>query len=150
MPPMITPAPTSRIDPSLARGVLDEVVEATATHPAFLKISIPNTSYELHLLPTGHVATAPGKRIVGTIRARCRRIDEVLTGGRFIEPVYGRPRRVQGTIVAIDTPGNAIVVDATVPIHCTPTDPRQKATDFKPGQLVSFDVLDGATFTPAT
>jgi len=71
------------------------------------------------------------------------------TGGRYVEPVYGRPRRVQGSVIAIDQANNAVVVDATIPIHCTPTDPRQKATDFQPGQFVSFDVLEGATFTPA-
>jgi hypothetical protein len=149
IPPMITPSPTSRIDPALARGTLIESVEATATKPAFIKLAFPNTSYEMHLLPTALITTEPGKRLIGTIRARCRRIDVVGTGGRYVEPVYGRPRRVQGTVIAIDAAQGAVVVDATIPIHCTPTDPRQKTGDFQPGQLVSFDVLDGATFTPA-
>ncbi|QYO64365.1 hypothetical protein [Leptolyngbya sp. 7M] len=83
-------------------------------------------------------------RIIGIIRAKARRIDEVTTGGRYIEPVYGRPRRVQGTVVAIEP--DAVVVNAGMPIHCTPTDPRQRPGDFKPGQFVSFDVLEGATF----
>jgi hypothetical protein len=48
----------------------------------------------------------------------------------------------------IGTRGTALIVDATMPIHVEPTDRRQKATDFKPGDLVSFDVLDGATFVP--
>jgi len=146
---MITPAPTSRIDPTLARGTLVETVAATATRPEFVKISFPNTSYEMHLLPVGPISALPGKRIIGTIRARARRIDITQTGGRFIEPVYGRPRRVQGTVVAIDPGNNAVVVDATVPIHCTPTDPRQKASDFQVGQFVGFDVMEGATFTQA-
>ena len=145
---MITPAPTSRIDPRLARGVLAQVTPATATTPEFLKLTFPNTSYELHVLPAGPIATPPGKRIIGTIRARARRIDTVETGGRYIEPVYGRPRRIQGTVIAIA--GDAIVVDAGVPIHVTPTHPNQKASDFREGQFVSFDALDGATFTPAT
>jgi hypothetical protein len=42
--------------------------------------------------------------------------------------------------------GNEVVVDAGVPIHCTPTDPRQKAGQFEVGQFVSFDVMDGARF----
>jgi hypothetical protein len=83
------------------------------------------------------------------IRARCRRIDVVGTGGRYVEPVYGRPRRVQGTVISTDASRNTVVVDAAIPIHCTPTDPRQKATDFQTGQLVSFDVLEGATFAPS-
>lgn len=144
---MITPAPTSKIDPALARGTLVEIVPATATKPEYVKVAFPNTSYEMHLLPTGPVSAQVGKRILGTIRARARRIDTTDTGGRFIEPVYGRPRRVQGAVLAVA--GDAVVVDATVPIHCTPTDPRQKAADFQPGQFVGFDVMDGATFTQA-
>lgn len=145
---MITPSPTTRLGPGLARGVLDGLDAPTATRPACVRVSIPNTGYVLHLVPAGAIASRPGARIVGTIRARVRRVDEVATGGRYIEPVIGRPRRVQGTIVSIDDAGNAIVVDAGVPMHCTLTDPRQRATQFEPGQLVAADVLDGATFEP--
>ena len=144
---MITPAPTTRIDPRLARGVLAEVVAPTATKPGYIKLTVPNTSYEFHLLTDGPVCSQTGKRIVGTIRALAKRIDVVETGGRYVEPVYGRPRRVQGTVLAIEN--GAVVVDAGVAMHCTPTDPRQKAEQFQPGQLVSFDVLDGASFAPA-
>lgn len=144
---MIQPAPTSRIDPKLARGVLAGAAAQTATKPACVKLTFPNTSYELHLVPTGPVTTPEGRRIIGTIRARAKRIDVVKSGGRFIEPVFGRPRRVQGTVVAID--GGSLVVDAGVPVHAEPTDPRQKPGDFAHGDLVAFDVLEGATFAPA-
>src|SRR5258705_13109213 len=97
---MIHPAPTSRIDPGIARGTLVESAPASATKPATVTIAFPNTSYELHLHPTAPVATQPGKRILGTIRAKCRRIDVVDTGGRYVEPVYGRPRRIEGSVLA--------------------------------------------------
>jgi hypothetical protein len=42
----------------------------------------------------------------------------------------------------------AVIVDAGVPIHTTPTDPRQTPDQFQAGQLVSFDAEPGATFTP--
>jgi len=143
---MISPSPTSKIDPSIARGTLGSVVAATATRPAYITFNVPNTSYELHLLPTSEVKTQPGKRLIGTIRAQARRMDVVQTGGQYIEPVMGRPRRVQGTVIAIA--GDAVVVDAGVPVHCRPTDTRQQASQFSVGQFVSFDVLDGSTFTP--
>jgi hypothetical protein len=143
---MISPHPTSRIDPAVARGVLLEVVPATGIKPAYIKFGVPNTSYELHLIPASPVKVPPGKRLIGRISAHARRIDVVTTGGQYVEPVFGRPRRVQGTVVR--TQAGAVVVDAGVPIHCTPTDPRQKADQFSPGQFVSFDVMDGATFTP--
>lgn len=144
---MIYPAPTSKIDPVLARGVLAEVIPATATKPALIKLTFSNTNYEMHLVPAGPVSTPVGKRIVGVVRAQARRVDVVTTGGRFVDPVYGRPRRVQGTVVLVNEGRRSIVVDAGMPIECELTDDRQKPGDFAVGQMVSFDVLDGATFT---
>lgn len=144
---MIYPAPTSKIDPTLARGVLLEASTPGAT-PAFVKLTFPNTNYEMRLLTTGPINTPVGKRIVGVIRARARRVDVVQTGGRFVEPVYGRPRRVQGTIVAVNEGRRSIVVNAGAPIECELTDERQKPGDFEVGQFVGFDVFGGATFTP--
>lgn len=139
---MIHPAPTTPIAPTLARGVLES---ASDSH---LVIEFPNTSYQLHLVPTSPVASPVGKRIVGTIRAQARRVDVVNTGGSYVEPVAGRPRRVQGRVVSTDAQHNTIVVNAGMPIHLALTDQRQHAGQFQIGDLVSTDVLDGATFTP--
>ncbi|HYE61058.1 MAG TPA: hypothetical protein VD997_03600 [Phycisphaerales bacterium] len=136
---MITPSPTSKIDPALARG---ELLGSTSSHIVF---GVPNTSYQLHLVPTSPISTPVGKRLVGTIRVQARRIDVVGTGGQFVEPVFGRPRRVQGTVVRVE--GGAVVVDAGVPIHAVPTDSRQRAEQFEVGQMVSFDAVAGGTFT---
>lgn len=145
---MITPSPTTKIEPHLARGVLEDVVPAVGTRPGHIVLGVLNTSYQIHLQATTDVHVEKGKRLVGTIRARARRIDVVQSGGRYVEPVFGRPRRVQGVVVGIDPGTNSVVVNAGVPIVCAMTDTRQKATDFAAGQFVSFDVLDGATFTP--
>lgn len=143
---MITPSPTSKIDPTLARGVLAVNVPATVKGPAHIVLSVPNTSYELHLVPTAPIGTPTGKRLIGKISVKARRIDVVDTGGQYVEPVLGRPRRLQGTVIGIRD--GAVVVDAGVPVHATPTDPRQSPDQFQPGQLVSFDAEPGATFTP--
>ena len=147
---MITPAPTSKIAPHLARGLLEHVVVETATKPAYIVFSVPDTSYKIHLRATVPITSAVGKRLVGTVRVKARRLDVVDTGGRYVEPVFGRPRRVQGTVVSTDAAANTVTVNAGVPIACELTDPRQSADQFQPGQLVSADVLDGATFTPST
>jgi len=139
---MITPQPTTKIDEKLARGVLARVDESDGQQT--VTIAFPDTNYEIQLIVDGDIVCKTGKRIVGTVSARAKRIDVVDSGGRFIEPIYGRPRRVQGRVVAIE--GDAVVVDAGVIVHCTPTDARQNAADFEPGQLVCFDVLKGATF----
>lgn len=144
---MITPAPTTPIDPATARGTLAEIVPASATRPGHIVFAVPNTSYAMHLRcdpPPGPERV--GKRLLGTIRAQGRRLDVVTTGGRYVEPVMGRPRRVQGTVVRIED--GKLVVDAGMPIHLALTDGRQKAEEFTVGQMVTCDVLEGATFTP--
>lgn len=146
---MLKPAPTSKIDPSLARGVLAEHHPETPTQAARVVLTFPNTNYRVHLLPTAAITTEVGKRAIGTIHAKARRADVVTTGGRFVEPVFGRPRRVQGTVLSRDTSKNVLLVHAGFPIHCALTAPNQKAADFADGDFVSFDVMDGATFTPA-
>jgi len=147
---MIDPAPTTKIPPSTARGVLASRMPETATKPAMVVLTFYNTQYELHLLPVGDVvspANAPeGKRVEGSIRADAKRVDVVTSGGRYVEPVHGRPRRVQGSIVATDNTKNTITVNAGVPIECRLTDRRQSAAQFEVGQFVSFDVMRGATF----
>jgi len=146
---MIDPAPTTKINPGLTRGVLNEICAETATKPAHLVLGLYNSDYNLHLLPSGEITTHVGKRILGCIRAEARRVDVVKSGGKYIEPVIGRPRRVQGRVIETDTSRNAITVDAGAAFICRLTDHRQRASDFEPGQFVSFDVLNGATFTQA-
>ena len=87
---------------------------------------------------------------MGTITARARRVDTVPSGGKYVEPVIGRPRRVQGRVIghASGSGGDRLIVDAGVPMHFTLTDGRQHPKDFAVGDMVSFDVLDGACFTP--
>ncbi|MFN0134091.1 MAG: hypothetical protein ACKVW3_16375, partial [Phycisphaerales bacterium] len=107
---MIFPAPTTKIDPRLARGTFLGLEPATATRPEHVKLSFHNTSYELHLVATAPVAVPVGKKAIGSIRAKARRIDTVDTGGRYVEPVFGRPRRVQGVVIAAES--GEVIVDA--------------------------------------
>ncbi len=148
--PMLKPAPTTKIDPDLARGRLEEILPASATHHALLVVSFPNTSYRLRLEPAGGVerfSEHVGKGVVGRIHARAKRVDVVGAGGRYVEPVHGRPRRVQGSILSVNEKGATITVGAGAPLVCALMDTRQKAGMFEPGQFVSFDVERGATFT---
>lgn len=146
---MLHPAPTSRIDPTIARGELAELHPSSGDRPSHVVLTFPNTNYRLQLVAGAPISAELNKRILGVIRARARRVDVVNTGGRYVEPVYGRPRRVQGSVIACDIASRTIVVDAGMPIHCELTDARQSAEGFAPGQFVSFDVMDGATFQQA-
>lgn len=146
---MLEPAPTTAIDPGLARGVIAEVLPATATRPAYAVLTVHNSDYRLHLLPHGTHGPAAlearkGARAIGRIRASARRIDVCGTGGKYIDPVVGPPRRIQGRVLA--NTGGVLVVHAGVPIACKPTSPGQKAEQFPLGEMVTFDALPGATF----
>lgn len=132
----------TRIERNIARGVLSESSDDR------IVLGIPGTDYELHLAVYQKPSTQIGKPIAGTIRAQARRIDVVHTGGRYLEPVYGRPRRVQGEIVAVDPGAQTVTVHAGVPIVCK-TEGAQRAEQFQVGDFVSFDVRAGASFTPA-
>ncbi|MEM1212492.1 MAG: hypothetical protein AAGI68_09365 [Planctomycetota bacterium] len=91
---------------------------------------------------------AAGQRVKGVIRAEAKRMDVIAAGGRYVEPVHGRPRRVQGRITGGDAGANVVDVSAGPAVVVTPTAPGQRAGDFMVGQMVSFDVLRGAVFTP--
>ncbi|MFG0326871.1 MAG: hypothetical protein ACF8SC_06350 [Phycisphaerales bacterium JB037] len=142
---MIEPHPISKLAPTIARGVLAEKGPTVAGRPESVVIEFPNTDYQLHLRPTGPVHAEVGKRVLGTIRVEARRIDRVGTGGRYVEPIYGSPRRVQGTIVAIED--GTLIINAGMPIHTTPTAPGQTVDDFAVGDFVTFAAMPGATFT---
>lgn len=128
-----------------SRGVIDEVGADS------LVLTIPGTEYRLGLTTRGQVGGAwltAGKKARGVIRVNARRIDVVTTGGRYIEPVYGAPRRFQGTIIAIDVEANTVAIRAadSVVFVCTPSGGK-RATDFSEGALVATDILPpGAEF----
>ncbi|MFM9956967.1 MAG: hypothetical protein ACKVZJ_02740 [Phycisphaerales bacterium] len=135
------PAPAT---PAEARGVL---VESSSSK---VVISFPGSDYQLHLAPERPVTTPPGKRILGIIKAQVRRIDQVRTGGQFVEPVMGRPRIIQGRVVEVNASPNGpgtITVLAPMPILLKLSD-LQRADQFKPGDLVNTHALPGATFSP--
>lgn len=149
---MLEPAPTTRLDPALSRGTLAEVRPATATRPGVVVLTVPNTEYRLELRPVGDDPTPfegrVGTTVVGIIRAEARRLDLCGAGGRYVEPVFGRPRRVQGMVREVRAPENVVVVSAALglALNLTPTAPGQAAGQFKEGDFLTCGVLDGATF----
>lgn len=113
-------------------------------------LGLASTEYQLHLLVDSPVTPSVTGKVTGTITAQAQRVDKTQagTGGRFIEPVYGRPRRIQGRVTATDTSANTITVLAACPVVCSFAT-AQSASDFEVGQLVTFDVKPGAKFAQA-
>jgi hypothetical protein len=110
-------------------------------------LSIPATDYELHLsFNVDSAAVRPG-RARGTIHARALRMHRATAGGRFIEPIQGTPRIVQGAVRRVDGSRGRVLIDAAVPMWVSPP-PAQDLDDLKPGELVNFYVESGAAFVP--
>lgn len=113
-----------------------------------ITIALPGTDYKLRLVIEIDLPAQVGERVIGTVHATARRVDVIPAGGRFVEPVFGRPRRVQGRIVGGHVPSRTIYVQAGPTLICSLSDERQQVENFSIGQMVSFDVEAGAVFKP--
>lgn len=132
-------APSSPTTPPAVSGVVDEV------HTDWVQVRLPDTDYRIRLVPAEGLSVAVGDKVTGVIRAQALRMDVIPAGGRYIEPVQGRPRRVQGRVVGGNVSLNEVYIKAGPGVVVTPMAP-QRASDFSIGQMVSFDVRDGSTF----
>lgn len=137
-----TAVPSSPTTPPVVSGVVDEV------HAQWVQIRVPDTDYRLRLVPAEGLSVAVGDKVAGVIRAQALRMDVIPAGGRYIEPVQGRPRRVQGRVIGGNVSQNEVYIKAGPGVVVTPMAP-QRASDFSIGQMVSFDVRNGASIEPS-
>src|ERR1041385_5008838 len=85
------------------------VVDAVANGVVTLKV--PGTNYRNSFVFHGDPAgLAVGSRVRGTIHAPAWKVDCVELGGNYVEPLAGRPRRMQGTILSVDAAKNELTV----------------------------------------
>lgn len=113
-------------------------------------LTLDGTSYEIHLAIAGDASRLPkaGKRTSGVIHGKALRMHRAGAGGRFIEPVLGHPRIVQGTVMATDPAANRMLADVVVPMWLE-LEPDQPVREFATGDLVNFYCASGMTFAPA-
>ena len=128
----------STSDP-VAHGTLLEIKDG------FIVLGVHGTDYRVQLVVSAPIQKAVGDHVSGTIHATAKRVDAIPTGGRFIDPVYGRPRRLQGRVFSLDPVKNVISIYAGLPFHCTMM-AEQKTSQFELGQMVAFDIERGARF----
>jgi hypothetical protein len=107
-----------------------------------------NTNYELRLESETTTDGVPtGVTLNATIRVKARKIWTVPSGGNFIDPIYGPPRKVQGRIKYLDD--NQMIVQAGAPVLVSlPSDAEAFDLVRGPlvvGGLVNVSVLPGAT-----
>jgi hypothetical protein len=89
----------------------------------------------------GATGIKPGERISATIHAPAWKVDRVELGGNYVEPLFGRPRRMQGTILSVNSAANELTVqvgyEVTVRLPA-----KYKAADYKPGERVGWDNVE--------
>jgi hypothetical protein len=112
-------------------------------------LNIPGTAYELHLVADEPLTPTPQGRVRGVVRLPVWKADVVTAGGAFIEPVFGRPRRVQGTVVQVLPASNSVVVDVCGQPIVGDLPARWDAAQFVIGTRVGLDLPKGGTFEPA-
>lgn len=114
-----------------------------------LVTGIPGSNYELHLIPYASVTTPVGQRTKGMIRLSVWKVDFVSAGGEYIEPVMGRPRRVQGKALGVGPGDNSIIIEVVGTPFVAELPERWQATEITPGTRIGVEVYPGATFEPA-
>lgn len=132
--------------------------DATAVARLYLKektdqrviVNIPGTQYELYLEPTAEVVPNRRGRVKGVIRCPVWKMDRVSAGGAFIEPVIGRPRRLQGQVIATIPETNSVVVELAEQPVVGDLPERYSVAEIAIGDRVGLDVYAGATFEPVT
>ena len=150
---MLHPAPTTKLDPTLARGTIHEVLDADDRHPARVVMGFPNTDYRIELIIKGDVEPVRalvGEMVLARLFADARRIDTPDAGGRRFSPCPRSPSRcptrILGTVIGVDPASNVLVVNAGQPIALRVTAPGQEAQELAHAAFIVCDVKPGAWF----
>lgn len=141
--------PSSNPPPAVTRPESLSSLRVAEVGPELVVLEVPGTEYRLHLATDSSLSGGVGRRVTGEIHAKALRMHRSDTGGRFIEPIYGQPRIVQGEVVAIDAPQRRILMDMAVPVWVTVL-PAQDLAAVSIGDLWNCYVESGTRFEPAT
>lgn len=128
---------------SSSKFVVDSVENGVVT----LRVAGSNYRNSFVITPEAAATLHAGARLRGRILAPAWKVDRVELGGNYVEPLFGRPRRMQGTILAVDTAANTLTVQVGYEATCRLPD-RYKAADFKVGERVGWDNIEIPTFEP--
>jgi hypothetical protein len=125
----------------MPKFIVDQVENGQVT------LRVPGFNYANTFALAGEVpaSVVARARVRGTIRAPAWKVDRVELGGNYVEPLAGRPRRMQGTILAVNPAANELTVqvgyEAVVKLPG-----RYKAAEFQVGQRIGWDNLQMPTF----
>jgi hypothetical protein len=120
----------------MPKFVVESITDSTIT------LRVPNMNYCNTFAIKGTApSVTPGERIRGTIHAPAWKVDRVDLGGNYVEPLYGRPRRMQGTILSVNTAANELTVQVAYEVTVKMPE-KYNAADFHPGERVGWDNIE--------
>ncbi len=118
-------------------------VEAVADKMVTLKVADKN--YRNSFVLKGDTANlVQGSKVAGTIHAPAWKVDRVALGGNYVEPLYGRPRRMQGTILAVKAGVNELVVQVGYEVTVKLPE-KYKASEYQVGERIGWDNIEVPT-----
>jgi len=123
--------------------IVDQIANGLIT----LRINGYNYAHTFALAGGLPPALAPRARVRGTIRASAWKVDRVELGGNYVEPLVGRPRRMQGAILSVNAPAHELTVQVGYEAIVKLPD-KYKASDYHVGQRIGWDNLRLPTFQP--
>lgn len=132
---------TSQMSPEIAEFKLLDLEAGVGT------FAVPGTGYRIMLTVPEDFDAPTGRRIRGRVRGHALRMHRTSAGGNFIEPLEGRPRIVQGTVLAVDPAADEVILDLVVPFRIAMAE-GQSAQEFATGEMVNFYMHPGASFAP--
>lgn len=110
-----------------------------------ITLKTPNANYRNTFKCPAAADLVVGKRVTGTVHAPGRKIDAVSQGGNYVEPLFGRPRRMQGIVLRQNIADNSLIVqpayEVTVQLPI-----GQQAADYPVGSRVGWDNADWPEF----
>ena len=109
-------------------------------------VGLRHTNYQLHLTSDSTIDAHHHTRIKGVIRANVWKVDFVSKGGAYIEPVAGKPRRIQGKVIGHVEGENSIIVEVWNTPIIGELPERWTASEIAEGTKVAIDVQDTPDF----
>jgi hypothetical protein len=107
-----------------------------------ITVRVPGMNYQntFQLQPTPSPLSV-GDRIRATIHAPAWKVDRVDMGGNYVEPLYGRPRRMQGVILSVNAAANELTVQVAYEVTVK-LPAKYNAADYQIGQRVGWDNIE--------
>lgn len=125
-----------------ARGKVTQVADGGVVfEPA-------GTNYQMHLKTSAAYTGPVGVLVDGFVRLDGRKVFTTPAGGRFVQPIFGTPRVVQGRIRAATDDSLLLQVGTAVVLKLPASDDAYdlSAGPLAVGAIVNATVLPGASF----